>query len=428
MDLPDGPGGPGDEAGTLSHLRHGARAAGRHRGRRDEPRARGHDPAPPGRHHLDRSTPRRCHGRHGARARGSPAAVPGFPGLARACPGHPRRAVGWLAVLPEDVGQLADRPTQHVHPHRHRNRGGVAVQRGRGARAGPLPRVLPWSRRYRRSLLRVRCGHRGPRPLRPGPGAAGPASNERRHPGASRARPQDRQTPRRRRERGGRVPRARAAGGPSPRPAWRDGAGRRGRSRGSQRRRRVDGHRRAGAGGEGSRRPGDRRHPQRDGWLRDEGGAGGARHAPRPHRAARGRGSEEPGPDATPCRHRGRLVRPRSPGHRRTRLLRLECPRSRAPVRLCPRCSHIRSDHRVPMCPRPRHAHVHHGGRGARGERGGPDPRRRSPRNAGRRRHARARQDRHAHRRPATPRDCDRPGGRRGRRGARPGREPREGE
>ena len=79
------------------------------------------------------------------------------------------------------------------------------------------------------------------------------AAHERGDQGPPRPRPEDGAARRRGRRRGGRAARGRAARRPAPRPARRDGPGGRRRPRGDEQRRRVDDHRRAGAGGEGGR-------------------------------------------------------------------------------------------------------------------------------------------------------------------------------
>ena len=71
--LPDGPGGPRDEAGPLPDLRHGARAAHGDPRRGEEPRARGHDAAVPGLPGPHRAPPRAGDGGDAARATSSTA-------------------------------------------------------------------------------------------------------------------------------------------------------------------------------------------------------------------------------------------------------------------------------------------------------------------------------------------------------------------
>ena len=145
----------------------------------------------------------------------------------------------------------------------------------------------------------------------------------------------------------------------------------------------------------------DRLHAQRHRRLRDARREGREGDAPRADRPARGRGPEEPRAHPAPRRLRGRLVRPGGRGGRGDRLRRVGARRARAPLRLRARRRRLRPHHRLPLRPRPRDAHVDHGGRGPgrvgrrpREERGGP----RDPRARG---HAGRRQDRHPHRGPA---------------------------
>ena len=95
------------------------------------------------------------------------------------------------------------------------------------------------------------------------------------------------------------------------------------------------------------------------------------------------------------------LVRPRGHRDRRRRVPRLGHARPRTPAG--PRAGRRRlgADHRLPLCARPRHAHVDHGRGRTRRRAGRADQERRGPRADGEGQHPRRRQDRHPHRRQA---------------------------
>ncbi len=75
--------------------------------------------------------------------------------------------------------------------------------------------------------------------------------------------------------------------------------------------------------------------------------------------------------------------------------------RPAAPPRECSRQRSRRPDHRLSLRTRTRHAHGHHGRHRPRRPRRSPHQKRRSPRDDGKSRHTRHRQNRHAHRRQA---------------------------
>ncbi len=171
---PDGPGGRRDEAGPVPDLRHGPRAAHRYPRRREEPRARGHDPPIPGLLALTLPAPPPRHGRDAAGATRPPLRLTGHAGLARAAAGDTRRALG-LAVLRAPVDELPHRPPQHVHPHRHRHAASPVLYSLVAALRARQSSRLPSAARPANvsALLRGGRRHRHPRPAGPGAGAAG---------------------------------------------------------------------------------------------------------------------------------------------------------------------------------------------------------------------------------------------------------------
>ena len=142
---------PGDRArraGRVPDLRHGARAAHRH-ARGDEPRARRHDAALPGRRWCSRRRfSRSMVAEYAARAcRCSTCCPHGCDDLDPARARDAGRAVGRLAVLRARLGVGREPPPEHVHADRARRRRGVRLQRRRDAGARAVPAIVPHARR-----------------------------------------------------------------------------------------------------------------------------------------------------------------------------------------------------------------------------------------------------------------------------------------
>ena len=138
VDLPDAPADRAERAGLVPDLRHGARAAPRHRRRGSEPGARRHDPPFLGRRRADRA----------ARAAGD---VGDAPRSREAC--FSSRLRTWIGLVlatpvvlwggwPFFVARRGLRPQpqpEHVHAHRARRRGRLRLQPRRHAGPGALP-------------------------------------------------------------------------------------------------------------------------------------------------------------------------------------------------------------------------------------------------------------------------------------------------
>ena len=175
-------------------------------------------------------------------------------------------------------------------------------------------------------------------------------------------------------------------------------------------------------------RRGHRGDPEHDRHVRDARDAGRARHGAGPDRRPRPARPGLEGADPAPRRPGRRGVRAARPGRRGGDLRRLVRRRPGAAPDPRPDLVHRGPRHRLPVRDGPGDADRDHGrdrsGRGGRH----PHPRRRGARDRPSGRHGRARQDRHADRRPPVDRR-DRHGARRdARRAARPGRLGREGE
>ncbi len=140
---------------------------------------------------------------------------------------------------------------------------------------------------------------------------------------------------------------------------------------------------------------GDRRHGQRHGHVRDGGPARRQRHAARADRPAGRRGAAVACADSAAGRHRRRLVRPARDSGRRRHVRRLGHLGAGAAPGARPRERRRGADHRVPVCPRPCHADVHHGRHRPRRRTGRAAPQRRGARGDGAGRHGRRGQDRH---------------------------------
>ncbi len=205
-------------------------------------------------------------------------------------------------------------------------------------------------------------------------------------------------------ERGGRAARGRADRRPPAGAAGRARARGRGGPRGPERGGRVHAHRRADSRGEGARRARDRRHGEWDGELRDARRARGGGHPARPDRPHGRRGPAQPRAHPAPGRPGLGVVRPRRDRGGGTDRAGVGPLWARAAPGLCAGERGRRPDHRVPVCARPRHADVDHGGDGAGRPGGGPDQECRGPRDPRKGRHAGDRQDRHPDRRQAAPR------------------------
>ena len=185
------------------------------------------------------------------------------------------------------------------------------------------------------------------------------------------------------------------------RPAGREGARRRRRPGRLQLRRRVHDHGRTHTG---RKSPGRHRHGrdgQRHGQLHHARRARRQRDAPRADRSNGERGPAEP--RAHPA-HRGRgrfVVCARRNPLVRDHLHRLGAGRPATGPGLCARQRCRGPDDRLPLRPRARHAHVHHGGYGTRRPGGHPHQERRIPGGPAEGRHPRSGQDGHADRRQA---------------------------
>ena len=219
--------------------------------------------------------------------------------------------------------------------------------------------------------------------------------------------------------------RSRAGGRPAARAARRERSRRRRGAGGTQPGRRIDGHRRVDAGGQGGRRQGDRRHHEPDRQLRHARRQGRPRHGAGADRADGGAGAAQPGAD--PAAGRSGVGVVRAAGDRRCAcgLRRLVDLGAGAAPHLRAHRRRLGADHRLPLRARAGHADVDHGGRRARraGRRAHQERRGAGALREGR--HARRRQDRHADRGQAQGGgDPDRGRIRRERRAA-PRREPR---
>ena len=160
LHLPDAPGDPAGRPRHLPDLRHGARAAGRHRRGRAEPRARRHDPAL-----LDRrwrsplpvfllemgGAPRSaCITSCRRRRRPGSSSLLATPVVLWA--GWPFFERGWASLQSRNLNMFTpDRA-------RHRRRLGSTAWSRRCA-PGPVPGRLPRRRRHGRGLLRGRRRH-----------------------------------------------------------------------------------------------------------------------------------------------------------------------------------------------------------------------------------------------------------------------------
>ena len=229
--------------------------------------------------------------------------------LAPAPAGDARRDLVRRALLRARLGVHRESQPEHVHADRARDRHRVRLQRGRHARPGLVPARHARPRGTGRRLLRGRGGHHRSRAAGPGAGAPRPGPHERRAPRAAEPRADDRARHPGRPAGGGRAARPGGRERPASRAAGRADPGRRRRSRGAERRRRVDDHRGGDARREGARGSGDGRHRQRGGRLRDAGRASRPGHAAGPDRPAGRRGAAEPRADPAPGRPRVRLLR-----------------------------------------------------------------------------------------------------------------------
>ena len=247
-----------------------------------------------------------------------------------------------------------------------------------------------------RRLLRGRRGHRHARPARAGARAPRPREDFRRDPRAARPRAGD--GARRARGERGRRPARRGDEGRRPaRAPRRPGSGGRRRDGGRERRRRVDALGRADAGREIARGEGHRRDPERRRELPHARRARGDGHGARADRRPRRRGAAQPRPRPAPRGPRRGHLRAggrRGGGGHRARLGLLRAGAA-APARARERRGG--PHHRVPVRPRPRDADVRHGRDRTRREERRALPRRGGAGNPGPVRHARPRQDGHAH-------------------------------
>ena len=176
--------------------------------------------------------------------------------LDSAAAGHAGGAVGRLAVLRARGGVGEEPQPEHVLAHRAGHRRGLALQHRRHAwRRGLFPAELRMARRRGADLLRGGRGHHGAGAARPGARAAGAREDLRRHQGAARPGAEDGGEGERRRHRRDGAGRRHPGRRPAARASRREGAGRRRAHRGQGQRRRVDGDRRADAGGQGGRAP-----------------------------------------------------------------------------------------------------------------------------------------------------------------------------
>ncbi len=315
--------------------------------------------------------------------------------------GTPVVLVGRVAILRARRGVGEEPQPEHVLADRARHRCGVAVQHRRHPRAAALSARTAAGRWRGADLLRGGGRHHGARAARPGARIARAREDVGRDQGAARPGAEDRGAGECRRQRrdgaGRRHPGRRAAA----RAPGRKGAGRRRTDRRQGQRRRVDGDRRADSGRQGGRLEGHRRDAQPDRRLRDARREGRRRHAAVADRAHGRCRAAQPRADPAHGRPGCRLVRSGRHPDRRSDLRRLARLGPAAGVQLCARQRRCRADHRVSVCARPGDADVDHGrrrqGRAARRA----DPRCRSARAHGEDRHAGARQDRNADRRPA---------------------------
>ncbi|KAJ3055932.1 hypothetical protein HK102_011276, partial [Quaeritorhiza haematococci] len=395
LHLPDAPGGRPRPAGPLPHLRHGARAHDRHRGR-GQRRAGRHDPPLLGEPGHDHSRPGPRHGGDGP-GRGPPRVARGL-GLGAARPLDPGGALGRLALLRPGLGVAREPSPEHVHADRPGHGRRLSLQRCGRPLPGPRPARVSGPRRRGAHLLRGRLDDRDPGPPRPGPGAPGPRPDGGGHQGAPGLGSPPGPHPPRGRLRGRRPARPGPGRRPAPRPARREGPGRRRGGRGPELGRRVDGDRGIDAGREGAGGPAHRRDGQRHGLARHAGRAGGLRDPAVAHRAPGRAGPAEPGPHPEARRCGLGLLRPGRRRHRRPDVRRLGRARSRAEDGLRPGERGGGAHHRLPVRPGPGDPDVHHGRRRPGGPGGRPHQGRRSPRGARQGRHGRGRQDRNPHR------------------------------
>ena len=126
------------------------------------------------------------------------------------------------------------------------------------------------------------------------------------------------------------------------------------------------GHRRIDAGRQDRRRAGHRRNREPERKLCHARRPDRARDGPGPDRPDGGRGPAKRGADPAPRRSGVGLVRADRHRGRRARLRRLGDVRSRAALHLRPDRRRVGADHRLPMRPGARHAHVDHGRRRSR--------------------------------------------------------------
>ena len=168
-----------------------------------------------------------------------------------------------------------------------------------------------------------------------------------------------------------------------PRPARREGAGRRRRRRRAQRGRRIDGHRRADPGREGRGRPRDRRHDQRDRHAAVARRARRPRHAARADRPDGRRGAAQPRADSAAGRSHRRVVRAgRGRWSAVVAFVAWSVAGARAAAGARAGQRGRRADHRLPVRARPRDADGDHGRHRARRDGRRPGQERRSARAA----------------------------------------------
>ena len=119
----------------MPDLRYGAGTAHRHRARRRESRAAGHDSPLLGRCGADHSSSGDCHGRHASRHAGATRIFWRLAVVDRVAAGQPGCALGWVAILPAGLGLDGKSFHQYVHADRDGHRRGVSVQPGGDAGA-----------------------------------------------------------------------------------------------------------------------------------------------------------------------------------------------------------------------------------------------------------------------------------------------------